>query len=61
VLRRRDGWENLAHRQPGPLVVLPWALAVVFVNQLFQAYDSLTAPEFSVSVLFGAGWGIAQY
>ena len=40
------------------LVVLPWTRAQVFVNHLFQAYDSLTAPEFAVSVLFGAGWAL---
>jgi len=40
------------------LVVLPWTRAQVFVNHLFQAYDSLTAPEFAVSVLFGTGWAL---
>jgi L-rhamnose-H+ transport protein len=42
------------------LAILPWTLAVVFVNHLLQAYDSLTPPQFAVPVLFGAGWGIAQ-
>jgi hypothetical protein len=37
------------------LVVLPWTRAQVFVNHLFQAYDSLTATEFAISVLFRAG------
>jgi hypothetical protein len=40
------------------LVVLPWTRAQVFVNHLFQAYDSLTATEFAISVLFCAGWAL---
>lgn len=42
------------------LVILPCTLAVVFVNHLLQAYDSLTPPQFAVPSLFGAGWGVAQ-
>jgi L-rhamnose-H+ transport protein len=42
------------------LVVLPWALALVLVNHLFQAYNSLAAAQFVAPILFGAGWGIAQ-
>ena len=42
------------------LVVLPWTLALVFVNHLFEAYNSLTASQFAVPILFGVGWGIAQ-
>jgi L-rhamnose-H+ transport protein len=42
------------------LVILPWTLALILVNHLFQAYFSLTATQFAVPILFGAGWGIAQ-
>jgi L-rhamnose-H+ transport protein len=42
------------------LLVLPWALALLLVNHLFQIYDSLTASQFVTPLLFGAGWGIAQ-
>lgn len=42
------------------LVVLPWLLALIFVQHLFQAYASLTASQFAVPILFGAGWGVAQ-
>jgi hypothetical protein len=42
------------------LVALPWALALIFVNHPFQTYSSLTASQFAVPILFGAGWGIAQ-
>ncbi|HEY2468503.1 MAG TPA: L-rhamnose/proton symporter RhaT [Terracidiphilus sp.] len=42
------------------LVVLPWTLALVLVNHLFQTYNSLPASQFATPVLFGAGWGIAQ-
>jgi L-rhamnose-H+ transport protein len=58
---RRWRWENTwLIFSCASLVVLPWALALVFVNHLFQAYNSLTASQFAVPVLFGAGWGIAQ-
>jgi L-rhamnose-H+ transport protein len=42
------------------LVVLPWTLALAFVNHLFQTYNSLSASQFVTPILFGAGWGIAQ-
>jgi L-rhamnose-H+ transport protein len=42
------------------LLVLPWTLALLLVNHLFQAYNSLTTPQFVIPILFGAGWGIAQ-
>jgi len=49
--------EHVAHLQPGLSLFLTWALALG--NHLFQALDSLTAPEFAGPVLFGASW-IAQ-
>jgi L-rhamnose-H+ transport protein len=42
------------------LVVLPWALALILVNHLIQAYTKLTPVQFALPLLFGAGWGIAQ-
>jgi L-rhamnose-H+ transport protein len=42
------------------LVVLPWALALILVQHLFETYSSLTAAHFVAPILFGAGWGIAQ-
>jgi len=41
------------------LLILPWTLALLLVNHLFQAYNSLTAYWFVTPILFGAGWGIA--
>src|SRR5438045_3487851 len=42
------------------LVLLPWALALGFVDHIFEIYRSLSLLEFAVPFLFGAGWGIAQ-
>src|SRR5579863_8312288 len=42
------------------LVILPWMLALGFVNHLFDAYRHLSLLQFAVPFLFGAGWGIAQ-
>jgi L-rhamnose-H+ transport protein len=42
------------------LVVLPWTLALILVNHLFQTYSSLAAAQFVTPILFGFGWGIAQ-
>ena len=42
------------------LLILPWTLALLLVNHLFQTYNSLTASQFVIPILFGAGWGIAQ-
>ena len=42
------------------LVVLPWALAFVFVDRLLETYRSLSFLEFAVPILFGMGWGVAQ-
>ena len=60
-LNRKWQWENtwLVFSLVS-LVVIPWVLALVLVNHLFQVYGSLTASQFAVPVLFGAGWGIAQ-
>ncbi len=42
------------------LVILPWALALGLVSQLFDVYRGLSLVQFAVPFLFGAGWGIAQ-
>jgi L-rhamnose-H+ transport protein len=42
------------------LVVLPWMLALILVNHLFQTYARLTASQFATPFLLGGGWGIAQ-
>jgi L-rhamnose-H+ transport protein len=42
------------------LLILPWTLALLLVNHLFQTYNSLTASQFVIPIVFGAGWGIAQ-
>jgi hypothetical protein len=45
----------LTHLQPG-LFRCSDVGACVWCDQLLQALDLLTAPEFAVPVLFGAGW-----
>ncbi len=42
------------------LVILPWALAFVLVQHLFQIYGALSPQQLAVPVLLGAGWGVAQ-
>jgi L-rhamnose-H+ transport protein len=42
------------------LILIPWALALAFVDNLFGTYGVLSLRQFVVPVLFGAGWGIAQ-
>jgi len=42
------------------LVVLPWALALGLVKDVFAVYAALPASAFAAPLLFGAGWGIAQ-
>jgi L-rhamnose-H+ transport protein len=42
------------------LVMLPWILAVTFVDRLLETYQSLSWHELAVPMLLGAGWGIAQ-
>lgn len=58
---RRWRWENTwLIFSLVSLLALPWTLALVLVNHLFQAYNSLTVSQFAIPILFGAGWGIAQ-
>jgi L-rhamnose-H+ transport protein len=58
---RRWHWENTwLIFSLVSLVILPWTLALSFVNHLFATYGSLAASQLAVPVLFGAGWGIAQ-
>lgn len=42
------------------LVVIPWALAFIFVSDLFSAYRDVSIHQFAIPIVFGAGWGIAQ-
>src|SRR5258708_12018458 len=42
------------------LVVLPWALAIALVGNLFETYHALSVGELATPMLLGAGWGIAQ-
>jgi L-rhamnose-H+ transport protein len=42
------------------LLVLPWALAFVLVNDVGALYAALPLSAFAAPFGFGAGWGIAQ-
>src|SRR6202051_1260200 len=42
------------------LIVIPWALALSLVDNLFDTYRSLSLLQIAIPFLFGAGWGIAQ-
>src|SRR5438552_13004595 len=42
------------------LIVIPWALALALVDNLFATYSALSMRQFVVPILFGAGWGVAQ-
>jgi len=42
------------------LVIIPWSLALAFVDRLVETYRSLSAHQLAVPMLLGAGWGIAQ-
>ena len=60
-LNRKWHWENTwLVFSLFSLLVLPWILALSLVHHLFQIYSELTAVQFAIPVLFGAGWGIAQ-
>lgn len=58
---RRWSWENIwLVFSIISLVILPWALALAIVKNLFAIYAALPQSAFVTPVLFGAGWGIAQ-
>lgn len=58
---RRWAWENTwLIFNLASLVVLPWTLALLLVNNLGGVYAALSPSQFVAPVLFGAGWGIAQ-
>jgi L-rhamnose-H+ transport protein len=58
---RRWQWENTwLLFSAVSLVVLPWALALALVNDVWAVYTQLPAKQFVIPLLFGAGWGIAQ-
>ena len=54
-------WENLwLIFSVVSLVILPWMLAIGFVDSLFETYRTLSLRQLAVPMLFGAGWGVAQ-
>jgi L-rhamnose-H+ transport protein len=58
---RRWPWENTwLVFSVVSLVILPWALAFVLVNDVGAVYGALPASAFVAPLAFGAGWGIAQ-
>jgi L-rhamnose-proton symport protein RhaT len=58
---RRWPWENTwLVFSVVSLVILPWALAFVLVNDVGSVYAALPASAFVAPLGFGAGWGIAQ-
>jgi len=58
---RRWQWENTwLVFSVVSLVILPWALALVLVNDVGAVYAALPASAFAAPLGFGAGWGIAQ-
>ena len=42
------------------LVIIPWILALAFVDRLFETYRALALQRLAIPMLLGAGWGIAQ-
>src|SRR5258705_13842314 len=42
------------------LVIIPWILAIAFVDRLFDTYRALALQQLVIPILLGAGWGIAQ-
>lgn len=42
------------------LVILPWALALILVKDVWSVYAALPVAAFLAPLGFGAGWGIAQ-
>src|SRR5258708_20650967 len=42
------------------LVIIPWILALIFVDHLAETYRALTPQQLAIPILLGAGWGIAQ-
>ena len=58
---RRWSWENVwLVFSIVSLVILPWGLALAIVKNVFEIYAALPQSAFVTTVLFGAGWGIAQ-
>ena len=54
-------WENMwAVFSVFSLVVIPWALGLLFVNHLGAVYSSLSPPQFIAPIGFGISWGVAQ-
>ena len=42
------------------LAILPWALALTLLHNVFAVYAALPAGAFFAPLVFGFGWGIAQ-
>lgn len=58
---RRWRWENVwLVFSLVSLLVLPWALAMMQVDRLFEVYRTVPLSTMYAPLLFGAGWGVAQ-
>ncbi|MDW5265180.1 MULTISPECIES: L-rhamnose/proton symporter RhaT [Acidobacteriaceae] len=58
---RRWRWENVwLVFSLVSLLVLPWALALMQVDSLFEIYRTIPLSTMYAPLLFGAGWGVAQ-
>jgi L-rhamnose-H+ transport protein len=42
------------------LAIIPWILAIAFVERLFETYQALALQQLAIPMLLGAGWGVAQ-
>src|ERR1700759_448042 len=42
------------------LVILPWALALILVDNLSATYAALSITQLAIPLALGIGWGIAQ-
>ncbi len=58
---RRWQWENLwLIFSLVSLVIVPWGLALLLINNLWSVYSVTGLASMTLPFLFGAGWGVAQ-
>ena len=58
---RRWRWENLwLIFSVVSLLLMPWALALLFVDNLWSVYSATGLASMALPFSFGAGWGVAQ-
>jgi L-rhamnose-H+ transport protein len=58
---RRWAWENVwLVFTLVSLVAAPWILALILVERLSGVYAAIPAGGYTVPLLYGAGWGVAQ-